>query len=252
MPELNVFTSDQWFLTTGLICTSPPRGHLANSWLEWGLLLLLSRISRVWLWLTSRRAGILPSTHQCTGQSPQQRAVLPQSQQCQGWKTLLWTKENPSSWAVRTRVIEPGSPVSVTSRRSRRDFLVVQWLRLSAPEAEGLNSIPSWETRSHMPQLRPGATKQINVCVCVCVCTRARMCACAQTHCHVRLFGTPWTVACQAPLPMEFSRQGYWSGVPFPTSRDLSDPRMEPTSLVSPALVGGFFTTGTTWEAPSK
>lgn len=47
MPELNVFTLDQWFLTTGLICTSPLRGHLANSWLEWGLLLLLSRISRV-------------------------------------------------------------------------------------------------------------------------------------------------------------------------------------------------------------
>ena len=34
---------------------------------------------------------------------------------------------------------------------------------------------------------------------------------------HIRLFVTPWTVACQAPLSMEFSRQGYWSGVPFPT-----------------------------------
>ena len=227
MPELNVFTSDQWFLTTGLICTSPPRGHLANSWLEWGLLLLLSRISRVWLWLTSRRAGILPSTHQCTGQSPQQRAVLPQSQQCQGWKTLLWTKENPSSWAVRTRVIEPGSPVSVTSRRSRRDFLVVQWLRLSAPEAEGLNSIPSWETRSHMPQLRPGATKQINVCVCVCVCARAP--ACVRVLRHIVMSGSlgphglwparllcPWNfpgkdteVGCHFLLPGIFLIQGW-------------------------------------------
>ena len=34
---------------------------------------------------------------------------------------------------------------------------------------------------------------------------------------HVQLFVTPWTVVCQAPLSMEFSRQGYWNGVPFPS-----------------------------------
>ena len=54
---------------------------------------------------------------------------------------------------------------------------------------------------------------------------------------------TPWTVACQAPLPMEFSRQEYWSGVPFPSPGDLPNPGIEPASLVSPALAGGFFTT---------
>jgi len=43
----------------------------------------------------------------------------------------------------------------------------------------------------------------------------------------------PWTVACQAPLSMEFSRQEYWSGLPFPSSGDLPDPRIEPES---PAL----------------
>ena len=48
---------------------------------------------------------------------------------------------------------------------------------------------------------------------------------------HVRLFGTPWTVACQAPLSMEFSRQEYWSGLPFPSSGDLPDPGMEPRFL---------------------
>ena len=42
---------------------------------------------------------------------------------------------------------------------------------------------------------------------------------------------------------MEFSRQGYWSGLPFPTPEDLPDPGIEPTSLVSPPLAGGFFTT---------
>ena len=39
---------------------------------------------------------------------------------------------------------------------------------------------------------------------------------------------TPWTVACQAPLSMGFSRQEYWSGLPFPSPRDLPKPRIEP------------------------
>ena len=47
----------------------------------------------------------------------------------------------------------------------------------------------------------------------------------------------PWTVACQAPPLMEFSRQEYWSGLPFPTQGDLPDPGREP---VSPVLAGGF------------
>ena len=51
------------------------------------------------------------------------------------------------------------------------------------------------------------------------------------------------TVAHQAPLSMGFSRQEYWSGLPFPPPRDLSDPGIKPTSLAPPALAGGFFTT---------
>ena len=53
-------------------------------------------------------------------------------------------------------------------------------------------------------------------------------------------FETLWTVACQAPLSMEFPRQQHWSGLPFPSPGDLPDPRIEP---MSPALVSGFFTT---------
>ena len=53
-------------------------------------------------------------------------------------------------------------------------------------------------------------------------------------------FVTPWTVAHQAPLSMEFSRQEYWSGLPCPPSGDLPDPGIE---LMSPALAGGFFIT---------
>ena len=59
---------------------------------------------------------------------------------------------------------------------------------------------------------------------------------------HVRLFATPWTVAHQAPLSMGVSRQEYWSGLPHPSPGDLPDPEIEPKSLTSPALAGGFFT----------
>ena len=60
---------------------------------------------------------------------------------------------------------------------------------------------------------------------------------------HVQLSATPRTGAHQAPLSMEFSRQEYWSGLPFPTLKDLHDAEIKPMSLVSPALTGGFFTT---------
>jgi len=59
---------------------------------------------------------------------------------------------------------------------------------------------------------------------------------------HVWLFVTPWTVACQASLSMEFCRQEYWSGLPFPHPGDLPDPGIKPSSLMSPALVSEFFT----------
>ena len=49
---------------------------------------------------------------------------------------------------------------------------------------------------------------------------------------------------------MGFSRQEYWSGLPCPPPGDLSNPGIEPTSLMSPALTGRFFTTSATWEAP--
>ena len=61
----------------------------------------------------------------------------------------------------------------------------------------------------------------------------------------VRLFVNPWTVALQAPLSMGFSRQEYWSELPFPSPGDLPDPGIEPRS---PALTGRFFTTSSTWE----
>ena len=64
----------------------------------------------------------------------------------------------------------------------------------------------------------------------------------------IHSFVTPWIIAHQALLSMRFSRQEYWSGLPFPSPGDLPDPRIKPTSPVSPALESGFFTT----EPPGK
>ena len=54
---------------------------------------------------------------------------------------------------------------------------------------------------------------------------------------------TPWTVACQSPLSMGFSRQEYWSGLPFPSLRDLPDLGIKSASPASSALAGGYLTT---------
>ena len=62
---------------------------------------------------------------------------------------------------------------------------------------------------------------------------------------RVRVFGTAWTVAYQVPPPMEFSRQEYWSGLPFPSPGDLSDPGIEPGF---PALQADAFTNWATGE----
>ena len=66
-----------------------------------------------------------------------------------------------------------------------------------------------------------------HVCVCVCVCVRER-----ERESCVLLFSTPWTVAHQASLSMGFSKQAYWSGLPFPSPGDLPNPGIEPRSPV--------------------
>ena len=70
------------------------------------------------------------------------------------------------------------------------------------------------------------------------------MCACSV----VSDSATPWTIARQAPLSKEFSRQEYWSGLPFPTPGHLPKPGIKPRSPATPAVTGRFFTT----EPPGK
>ena len=74
------------------------------------------------------------------------------------------------------------------------------------------------------------------------------MCACLLSCSFMSDSAIPCTVAHQAPLSMELSRQEYWSGWPFSSPVYLPDPGIKPTSPVSPALAGAFFTT----EPPGK
>ena len=64
----------------------------------------------------------------------------------------------------------------------------------------------------------------------------------SQSLSHVQLCD-PWTVACQAPLSMGLSRQGYWSALSFPSLGDPPDSEIKPASPMSPVLLGRFFTT---------
>ena len=101
---------------------------------------------------------------------------------------------------------------------------MVQWLRLPCSHWRGSRFISVQGTRSYMSQLKPGTI--------YCCCLVAMSCP--------TLLWPPRTVAWQAPLFMfmEFPRQEYWSGLPFPCPGDLPDPGIKPKS---PALAGRFF-----------
>ena len=73
----------------------------------------------------------------------------------------------------------------------------------------------------------------------MCICNHYFVCVLR----HIRLFATLWTVAHQVPLSIGFTRQEYWSGLPFPPLGDLPFSGIEPKSPVSPELAGRFFTT---------
>ena len=116
-------------------------------------------------------------------------------------------------------------------------------------KAGDVDCIPGWRTKipHGLEQLRQRATTREpeglqprpNVCM-------------LRRFSGVRLYVTLWTIACQAPLSIGFSRQEYWSGLLCPSPGNLPDSGNEPASLTSLALAGGFFTTSATWEAPAK
>ena len=84
--------------------------------------------------------------------------------------------------------------------------------------------------------------------MCVCVCVHA----CTYSLSHVQLSEAPWTIAHQAPLSMEFSRQECWSGLPFPPPGDPPVPGVQLESLASPAWAGGFFAIALAGKPPDR
>ena len=85
-----------------------------------------------------------------------------------------------------------------------------------------------------MQQSCPGSCTSVHL-PAECHCGPLSMPSHAMLSC-IRLFVTLWTVACQFPLSMGFSRQEYWSGFPCPLPGDVSYPRIEPTFPVAPEL----------------
>jgi len=75
------------------------------------------------------------------------------------------------------------------------------------------------------------------------------MCCCFS---RVQLFVALWTVTCQAPSSVGFSRHEYWSGLPCPPPWYLPYPGVEPLSLTSPTLAGWFFNTSANWKAQTS
>ena len=73
---------------------------------------------------------------------------------------------------------------------------------------------------------------RISICTWMCICTHMCM---ISSFSHMQVFVTLWTAARQAPQSIGFSRQGYWSGLPFPPPGDLPDLTIEPTSPASSA-----------------
>ena len=96
----------------------------------------------------------------------------------------------------------------------------------------------TWFRRDHSSGREIGSTLNTGTCVHV------------QSLSRVRLFATPWSIACQAPLSMGCSRLEYWSGLPCPPPGDLPNPGIEFTCLTSPASAGRFCPTSSTREAP--
>ena len=102
---------------------------------------------------------------------------------------------------------------------------------MSAPSSAGASSHVWPLSTGNVDGVTEGLNfKILSVCGCI--------------HSCVQLKAAPWTVALLYP----WNFPGENIGLPFPSPGDLPDPGIEPTSLVSPALAGGFFTTSATWE----
>ena len=157
---------------------------------------------------------------------------------CKGIHSPFWTYASSLHWHLI--LSHPKCP-SFPETHFRVTFVSQAWLKYFwtpwglKPGLLVLYQEPAfacWTPSSVIPTVRVGQFGSEGVCLCA--------------HSAVsNSFMTPWTVAHQAPLSMEFSRQEYWSGLPFPSPGDLPNPGTEPAS---PVLAGRAFTS----ESPGK
>ena len=126
-------------------------------------------------------------------------------------------------WAIEE------SDMTEVTQHTELNYQYVEDVSIFCPklkEPEKLFRKITWGHIKGTTEIHQIAWEQINVKqAALCVCGVAYPLSC------VWLFATPWTVAHQAPLSMEFPRQEYWSGLPFPSLGDLPDPGIEPMSL---------------------
>ena len=120
---------------------------------------------------------------------------------------------------------------TVGSRLEHLPYLLIQ-------PSLGHQILPQWLPAHSSPHPQPAGT------------AHPLPCARTQSLSHVQFFATLRTLVHQAPLPMGFSKQEYWSQLLCPPPGDLPVPGIEPTSPEFPALAGRIFTTRATWEAP--
>ena len=102
-----------------------------------------------------------------------------------------------------------------------------------------------WKENLNLNMIRFCLPNMLKTIIC-----QSRYCVLSRFSC-VWFFVTPWTLTCQAPLFMGFSKQEYWNGLLCPPPGDLPNPGMEPVSHMSLALAGRFFITNATWETLS-
>ena len=124
-------------------------------------------------------------------------------------------------WCSRRKFIEYSQPLSLSLH-------IARWDGSKNSNGESWRKAPWFQATAQSPRVA-----LLCECLVCCCCLVAKLCL------------TPWTIAHQAPVSMGFSRQEYWSGLPFPSPGDLPEPGVEPASSV---LVGRFFTV----EAPGK
>ena len=126
-----------------------------------------------------------------------------------------WTRV--SCIAGRFFSTEPsGKPVALSYLGANNNVLQYPWILWWSSGYDSVLSLPRAQVRFQVRELRSRKLWK----------KRKKV----KLLSHIRLFVTPWTVADQAPPPMGFSRQEYWSRLPFPSPGDLPDPGIEPRS----------------------